>query len=145
MTLLDFEKPIAELEAKLADMKQLADANDDSVNKAIRTLEEKIAELKKETFETLTGWQRVQLSRHPDRPYTLDYIYEITSDFIELFGDRNVSDDKAMVGGLGSVDGQTFMFIGQQKGRNTKQRQMRNFGMANPEGYRKALRLMKLA
>src|SRR6267142_1414265 len=145
MNLLDFEKPIAELESKLTDMKQLADASDESVNQAIRTLEQKIADLKKETFETLTGWQRVQLSRHPDRPYTLDYIYEITTDFIELFGDRNVGDDKAMIGGLGSVEGQTFMFIGQQKGRNTKQRQMRNFGMANPEGYRKALRLMKLA
>src|SRR5260221_5041360 len=145
MTLLDFEKPIAELEAKLTDMKTLADASDESVSKAIRTLEEKIAELKKETFETLTGWQRVQLSRHPDRPYTLDYIYEITSDFIELHGDRTVADDKAMIGGFGTLEGQTFMFIGQQKGRNTKQRQMRNFGMANPEGYRKALRLMKLA
>jgi len=145
MTLLDFEKPIAELEAKLTDMKKLADANDESVNKAIRTLEEKIAELKKETFETLTGWQRVQLSRHPDRPYTLDYIYEITSDFIELHGDRTIADDKAMVGGFGTIEGQTFMFVGQQKGRNTKQRQMRNFGMANPEGYRKALRLMKMA
>ncbi|GHN01366.1 acetyl-coenzyme A carboxylase carboxyl transferase subunit alpha [Cytophagales bacterium WSM2-2] len=145
MNLLDFEKPIAELESKLEDMKQLADGSDKSVHEAIRALEKKIIELKKETFENLTGWQRVQLSRHPDRPYSLDYIYEITSDFIELFGDRNVADDKAMVGGLGSVDGQTFMFIGQQKGRNTKQRQMRNFGMANPEGYRKALRLMKLA
>jgi acetyl-CoA carboxylase carboxyl transferase subunit alpha len=145
MNLLDFEKPIAELESKLNDMKQLADDSDESVNKAIQALENKIIDLKKETFENLTGWQRVQLSRHPDRPYTLDYIYEITSDFIELFGDRNVADDKAMVGGLGSVDGQTFMFIGQQKGRNTKQRQLRNFGMANPEGYRKALRLMKLA
>src|SRR6266850_1198351 len=145
MTLLDFEKPIAELEAKLTDMKQLADASDESVNQAIRTLEQKIAELKKETFETLTGWQRVQLSRHPDRPYTLDYIYEITTDFIELHGDRTVADDKAMVGGFGTMEGQTFMFVGQQKGRNTKQRQMRNFGMANPEGYRKALRLMKLA
>lgn len=143
--LLDFEKPIAELEAKLADMKQLADDSDESVNKAIEALENKITDLKKETFENLTGWQRVQLSRHPDRPYTLDYIYEITSDFIELHGDRNVADDKAMVGGLGSIDGQTFMLIGQQKGRNTKQRQMRNFGMANPEGYRKALRLMKIA
>ena len=143
--LLDFEKPIAELESKLADMKQLADDNDESVNKAIQALEKKIIDLKKETFENLTGWQRVQLSRHPDRPYTLDYIYEITTDFIELFGDRNVADDKAMVGGLGTIDGQTFMLIGQQKGRNTKQRQMRNFGMANPEGYRKALRLMKLA
>ncbi|MFN5171324.1 MAG: acetyl-CoA carboxylase carboxyltransferase subunit alpha [Cyclobacteriaceae bacterium] len=143
--LLDFEKPIAELEAKLADMKQLADDSDESVNKAIAALENKITDLKKETFENLTGWQRVQLSRHPDRPYTLDYIYEITSDFIELHGDRSVSDDKAMVGGLGSIEGQTFMLIGQQKGRNTKQRQMRNFGMANPEGYRKALRLMKIA
>jgi acetyl-CoA carboxylase carboxyl transferase subunit alpha len=145
MTLLDFEKPIAELEAKLTDMKKLADASDESVNKAIRTLEKKIAELKKETFETLTGWQRVQLSRHPDRPYTLDYIFEITSDFVEIHGDRTVADDKAMVGGFGTIEGQTFMLIGQQKGRNTKQRQMRNFGMANPEGYRKALRLMKLA
>lgn len=143
--LLDFEKTIAELESKLVDMKQLADGKDDSVNKAIKALEKKILDLKKDTFENLTGWQRVQLSRHPDRPYTLDYIYEITTDFIELHGDRTVADDKAMIGGLGTVEGQTFMFIGQQKGRNTKQRQMRNFGMANPEGYRKALRLMKLA
>jgi acetyl-CoA carboxylase carboxyl transferase subunit alpha len=143
--LLEFEKPIAELEAKLNDMKQLAGDNDKSVNNAIKALEKKILDLKKETFENLTGWQRVQLSRHPDRPYTLDYIYEITSDFIELHGDRSVSDDKAMVGGLGTIDGQTFMLIGQQKGRNTKQRQIRNFGMANPEGYRKALRLMKIA
>lgn len=145
MNLLDFEKPIAELESKLADMKQLSDDSDESVTKAIQALDKKIIELKKETFENLTGWQRVQLSRHPDRPYTLDYIYEITTDFIELHGDRTVSDDKAMIGGLGAIDGQTFMFIGQQKGRNTKQRQMRNFGMANPEGYRKALRLMKMA
>lgn len=145
MNLLDFEKPIAELEAKLADMKHLANDSDDTVRKAIHALENKITDLKKETFENLTGWQRVQLSRHPDRPYTLDYIYEITTDFIELHGDRNVSDDKAMVGGFGTIDGQTFMLIGQQKGRNTKQRQLRNFGMANPEGYRKALRLMKLA
>jgi acetyl-CoA carboxylase carboxyl transferase subunit alpha len=143
--LLDFEKPIAELEAKLEDMKQLAGDNDKNVSKAISALEKKILELKKETFENLTGWQRVQLSRHPDRPYTLDYIYALTSDFMELHGDRNVSDDKAMVGGLGSIDGKTFMLIGQQKGRNTKQRQVRNFGMANPEGYRKALRLMRLA
>src|SRR3954464_14706192 len=143
--LLDFEKPIAELETKLVDMKQLADDSDDTVTRAIEALEKKILDLKKETYENLTGWQRVQLSRHPDRPYTLDYIYEITSDFIELFGDRTVGDDKAMVGGLGTIDGQTFMLIGQQKGRNTKQRQLRNFGMANPEGYRKALRLMKIA
>jgi acetyl-CoA carboxylase carboxyl transferase subunit alpha len=143
--LLEFEKPIAELEAKLEDMKQLAGDSDDKVNDAIKALEKKIKDLKKETFENLTGWQRVQISRHPDRPYTLDYIYEITTDFIELHGDRTVSDDKAMVGGFGTIDGQTFMLIGQQKGRNTKQRQIRNFGMANPEGYRKALRLMKLA
>jgi acetyl-CoA carboxylase carboxyl transferase subunit alpha len=143
MNLLDFEKPIAELEGKLADMKHLTDDSDKSVKNAIQALENKILDLKKETFENLTGWQRVQLSRHPDRPYTLDYIYEITTDFIELHGDRTVADDKAMVGGLGTIDGQTFMLIGQQKGRNTKQRQMRNFGMANPEGYRKALRLMK--
>lgn len=145
MNLLDFEKPIAELEGKLADMKHLANDSDDSVKSAIQALEKKITDLKKETFENLTGWQRVQLSRHPDRPYTLDYIYEITTDFIELHGDRTVSDDKAMIGGFGIIDGQTYMLIGQQKGRNTKQRQLRNFGMANPEGYRKALRLMKLA
>ena len=145
MSLLDFEKPIAELEAKLDDMKQLARDSDKDVQAAIKALEKKIFELKKETFGNLTGWQRVQLSRHPERPYTLDYIYEITSDFIEIHGDRTVADDKAMVGGLGSINGKTFMLIGQQKGRNTKQRQMRNFGMANPEGYRKALRLMKLA
>ena len=145
MNLLDFEKPIAELESKLQDMKQLADDSDTTVTKAIHALENKILDLKKETFENLTGWQRVQLSRHPDRPYTLDYIYEITTDFIELFGDRQVADDKAMVGGFGTIEGQTFMLIGQQKGRNTKQRQLRNFGMPNPEGYRKALRLMKMA
>ncbi len=145
MNLLDFEKPIAELEGKLADMKHLTDDSDQSVINAIQALENKITDLKKETFENLTGWQRVQLSRHPDRPYTQDYIYEITTDFIELHGDRTVGDDKAMIGGLGTIDGQTFMLIGQQKGRNTKQRQMRNFGMANPEGYRKALRLMKIA
>jgi acetyl-CoA carboxylase carboxyl transferase subunit alpha len=143
--LLDFEKPIAELEGKLDDMKHLASDSDKEVQTAVKALEKKIQELKKETFENLTGWQRVQLSRHPDRPYTLDYIYEITSDFIELHGDRTVADDKAMIGGFGTIDGQTYMLIGQQKGRNTKQRQMRNFGMANPEGYRKALRLMKLA
>jgi acetyl-CoA carboxylase carboxyl transferase subunit alpha len=144
--MLDFEKPIAELEAKLEDMKQLSDgSNDKKVVEAVKALEKKIRQLKVETFENLTGWQRVQLSRHPDRPYTLDYIYAITDDFIELHGDRNVSDDQAMVGGFGSINGKTFMLIGQQKGRNTKQRQLRNFGMANPEGYRKALRLMRLA
>lgn len=144
-TYLDFEKPIAELESKLADMKQLAEENNVDVEGAVKTLEEKIKKLKKDTYNNLTRWQRVQLSRHPDRPYTLDYIYAIADKFVELFGDRQVKDDKAMVGGFGEIEGQTFMFIGQQKGRNTKQRQMRNFGMANPEGYRKALRLMKMA
>lgn len=143
--LLEFEKPIADLEAKLADMKTLAEQSNVDVSDAVKKLEEKIHTLKEETFNNLTRWQRVQLSRHAERPYTLDYIYEITEDFIELHGDRLVADDKAMVGGFGNVDGQTIMFIGQQKGRNTKQRQMRNFGMANPDGYRKALRLMKLA
>jgi acetyl-CoA carboxylase carboxyl transferase subunit alpha len=142
---LDFEKPIVELEAKLEGMKQIARDSDVDVKEAIKTLEAKIKALKKEIFENLTRWQRVQLSRHPDRPYALDYIYEIADDFIELHGDRNVRDDKAMVGGFGSIEGKTFMLIGQQKGRNTKDRQYRNFGMANPEGYRKALRLMKLA
>jgi acetyl-CoA carboxylase carboxyl transferase subunit alpha len=143
--LLEFEKPIAELEAKLRDMKELAAESNVDVSDAVRSLEERIIKLKEETFNNLTRWQRVQLSRHADRPYALDYIYAITDEFIELHGDRAYSDDKAMVGGLGTVNGQTFMFIGQQKGRNTKQRQMRNFGMANPEGYRKALRLMKTA
>lgn len=144
-TLLDFEKPIAELEAKLEDMRDLASKNNVDVSTAIEELESKIVQLKKSTFENLTRWQRVQLSRHADRPYTLDYIYQITDDFVELHGDRAFGDDKAMVGGFGTIEGKTFMLIGQQKGRNTKQRQMRNFGMANPEGYRKALRLMKLA
>lgn len=143
--LLDFEKPIAELESKLIDMKELAKTSDVDVTATVDQLEEKILKLKKETFSNLTRWQRVQLSRHPERPYTLDYIYEITNDFIELHGDRTVKDDKAMVGGFGTLGNQTVMFIGQQKGRSTKQRQMRNFGMANPEGYRKALRLMKMA
>lgn len=143
--LLDFEKPIIELDEKIADMKSLAQQSGVDVSDAIQTLEDKLQKLKKETYDNLTRWQRVQLSRHQDRPYTLDYIYELTEDFIELHGDRNMGDDKAMVGGFGSIDGQTVMFVGQQKGRNTKQRQERNFGMANPEGYRKALRLFKLA
>lgn len=143
--LLEFEKPIAELEEKLADMKKLAKDSDVDVSEAVDKLEKKIIDLKKETFSNLTRWQRVQLSRHPERPYTLDYIYDLCEDFVELHGDRAVKDDKAMVGGFGDMDGETVMFIGQQKGRNTKQRQVRNFGMANPDGYRKALRLMKLA
>lgn len=143
--LLDFEKPIVELEEKIADMKTLAQQNGVDVTDALKSLQEKLQQLKVETYSNLTRWQRVQLSRHQDRPYTLDYIYEFTDDFIELHGDRNVADDKAMVGGFGTLNGQTIMFVGQQKGRNTKQRQERNFGMANPEGYRKALRLFRLA
>lgn len=143
--LLEFEKPIADLEEKLKDMKELALESNVDVSDAVKSLEDRIKRLKEDTFKNLTRWQRVQLSRHADRPYALDYIFSITNEFVELFGDRNFGDDKAMVGGFGDVDGQTFMFIGQQKGRNTKQRQMRNFGMANPEGYRKSLRLMKLA
>jgi len=143
--LLDFEKPIVELEEKIAEMRTLAQKSGVEVTEAVKSLEKKLVKLKKETFSDLTRWQRVQLSRHQNRPYTLDYIYEITDDFIEQHGDRVFGDDNAMVGGFGSVDGMTVMFIGQQKGRNTKERQMRNFGMANPEGYRKAHRLFKLA
>lgn len=142
---LEFEKPIADLELKLQEMKDLAKGRNMDLSVDIQSLEDRIQALKKETFQNLTRWQRVQLSRHADRPYALDYIYEITNDFVELHGDRGVKDDKAMIGGLGDIDGRTVMFIGHQKGRNTKQRQERNFGMANPEGYRKALRLMKMA
>jgi acetyl-CoA carboxylase carboxyl transferase subunit alpha len=142
---LEFEKPIADLEAKIDEMKSLAQNSGVNVDEAVANLEIKLESLKKEIFQNLTSWQRVQLARHPNRPYTIDYIYEMTDDFIELHGDRAVKDDKAMVGGLGTVEGTTILFVGQQKGRNTKQRQMRNFGMANPDGYRKALRLMKIA
>jgi acetyl-CoA carboxylase carboxyl transferase subunit alpha len=145
-TLLEFEKPIAELEDKLIEMRKLALENNVDVSGAVASLTEKILELKKETFANLTRWQRVQLSRHPDRPYTFDYIEKMCTEFIDIHGDRSVADDKAMVGGFGNIDDEySVMFIGQQKGRNTKQRQMRNFGMPNPEGYRKALRLMKMA
>ncbi|HVD99434.1 MAG TPA: acetyl-CoA carboxylase carboxyltransferase subunit alpha [Cytophagaceae bacterium] len=142
---LDFEKPIAELEAKLQDMQVLATETDMDMSKQVKQLETKILELKKETYSNLTRWQRVQLSRHPERPYTLDYIEGITDKFVEIHGDRNVKDDKAMVGGFAEIGGETVMIIGHQKGRKTKERQVRNFGMANPEGYRKALRLMKMA
>lgn len=142
---LEFEQPIIELEAKLQEMKQLAESSKVDVSEDVKSLENKIQKLKEDTYKNLTRWQRVQMSRHPERPYTLDYIYNLTDDFIEIHGDRSVSDDKAMVGGFGTIGGQTFMLVGQQKGRNTKQRQMRNFGMANPEGYRKALRLFKMA
>ncbi len=142
---LEFEKPIAELKQKLNEMKQLAIDSEVDMDTAVATLEKKIEKLKVETYKNLTRWEKVQLSRHPDRPYMLDYIDAMCDNFVELHGDRMVGDDKAMVGGFGDLGGETVMFIGQQKGRNTKQRQMRNFGMPNPEGYRKALRLMKLA
>ncbi len=142
---LDFEKPIAELESKLIEIKTGAEENNVDVTKEVKSLEAKINKLKKEIYSNLTGWQRVQLSRHPDRPYTLDYVENIFTDFIELHGDRTIKDDKAMIGGFAQIEGNTVMVIGHQKGRNTKQRQIRNFGMANPEGYRKALRLMKMA
>ncbi|MBT2557661.1 acetyl-CoA carboxylase carboxyltransferase subunit alpha [Hymenobacter sp. ISL-91] len=143
--LLDFEQPIAALEGKLREMQQLALDSQVDVSAAVTALEAKINALKKETYQNLTRWQRVQLSRHPDRPYTFDYILGMSQKFVELHGDRTVRDDKAMVGGFAEIDGRAVMLIGQQKGRNTKQRQFRNFGMPNPEGYRKALRLMKLA
>ena len=143
---LDFEEPIKEIIDQVEAAKELSEKGGVDAQNVVNDLEAKLEEKCREIHENLTPWQKVQLSRHPERPYTLDYIMEITGgDFMELHGDRNVGDDKAMIGGFGSIDGQTVMFIGQQKGRKTKQRQMRNFGMANPEGYRKALRLMKLA
>jgi len=142
---LDFEKPIIELEEKLNQMKDIAAKNGKSLDDEAVLLEDKINELKKEIFSNLTRWQKVQLSRHPKRPYFLDYIYKITNEFIELHGDRVAKDDKAMVGGIADIDGKSVVLIGQQKGRTTKDRQFRNFGMSNPDGYRKALRLMKIA
>ena len=146
MERLDFEQPIIELEEQLKKAIQLGEDNDADVTKIVSDIEKKLSKLRKETYGNLTAWQRVQISRHPNRPYTLDYIETLTKgEFIELHGDRTVKDDKAMIGGFGNIDGQSVMFIGQQKGKNTKLRQYRNFGMANPEGYRKALRLMKMA
>ena len=142
---LDFEKPIIELEDKLNQMKDIAARNGKSLDDEAVLLEGKIIELKKEIFSNLTRWQKVQLSRHPNRPYFLDYVYKITNEFIELHGDRVAKDDKAMVGGIADIDGKSVVLIGQQKGRTTKDRQFRNFGMSNPDGYRKALRLMKIA
>jgi acetyl-CoA carboxylase carboxyl transferase subunit alpha len=143
---LEFETPIKELYEQIDDTKKLAEKNPKIDYKAtLAQLEDSIREKRKEITSKLTPWQRVQLSRHPDRPYTLKYIDKMCNNFIELHGDRNVKDDKAMVGGFAQLDGETVMMIGQQKGANTKMRQMRNFGMANPEGYRKALRLMRLA
>ena len=146
MNYLDFEKPIAELREQIEKLKQTAQKSKIDVSKTVLELETKIRGKRAEIFCNLTPWQRVQLSRHPDRPYTLDYIQAITEgNFNEFAGDRFARDDKAMVGGFGSLEGKTIMFIGQQKGRTTKERQLRNFGMANPEGYRKSLRLMRLA
>ena len=142
---LDFEKPIIELEEKLNQMKDIAARNGKCLDDEAVLLEGKIIELKKEIFSNLTRWQKVQLSRHPNRPYFLDYVYKITNEFIELHGDRVAKDDKAMVGGIADIDGKSVVLIGQQKGRTTKDRQFRNFGMSNPDGYRKALRLMKIA
>lgn len=142
---LDFEKPVKDLYDQIEQLKQTEEKTKTDMQSAIKSLEEKIEVTKKHLTDNLTPWQRVQISRHPDRPYTLKFIHLMSREFIELHGDRNVKDDKAMVGGFADLDGQTVMIIGQQKGSNTKSRQMRNFGMANPEGYRKALRLMKLA
>lgn len=140
---LEFEKPITELEKKIEEMRKYSESLD--LVDEIKTLEEKVNQLRKSVYEGLTRWQKVQLARHPDRPYTLDYINMITTDFIELHGDRCFRDDKAVVGGFARLETEPVMIIGQQKGRDTKSNLYRNFGMMNPEGYRKALRLMKLA
>jgi len=145
MMLFDFEKPIEDLQKQIDKAEETNAKGKVNLTDTIEQLEKKVQELRKTIYDDLNGWQKVQISRHPDRPYTLDYIEGIFKDFIELHGDRNVADDKAMVGGFAKLDNQPVMVIGHQKGRNTKQRQMRNFGMPNPEGYRKALRLMRLA
>lgn len=143
---LDFEEPIKVLEDQLVENTKLQEEKGVDTSKIVSEIEKKLKQTRKEIYSNLSAWQKVQVSRHPERPYTLSYIEAITDgEFIELHGDRTVKDDKAMVGGFGSIDGQSVMFIGQQKGINTKMRQYRNFGMPNPEGYRKALRLMKLA
>jgi acetyl-CoA carboxylase carboxyl transferase subunit alpha len=145
MIFLEFEKPLASLYEQLEKLKEIGEAGDIDVSSQISVFEEKISEKRKEIYSNLSGWERVQLSRHPERPYTLFYTNKMCDRFIELHGDRHFQDDKAIVGGFGKIDGNTVMILGQQKGNNTKTRQLRNFGMANPEGYRKALRLMKLA
>ena len=146
MEYIDFETPLKDLEDQLIECKLIGDKSEIDVSETCKKLMEKIKKTKKEIYKNISPWQRVQLSRHPSRPYTLDYIRALTNNtFLELHGDRNIKDDKAMIGGLGKIGDQTFMFIGQQKGYNTKTRQYRNFGMSNPEGYRKALRLMKSA
>ena len=146
MEYLEFELPIKELEDQLDKCQIIGKESDVDVTETCKQIEKKLAETKKDIYKNLSAWQRVQLSRHPNRPYTLDHIKALCGDsFLELHGDRNVKDDKAMIGGLGKIGDQSYMFIGQQKGFNTKTRQYRNFGMSNPEGYRKALRLMKSA
>src|SRR5215213_47916 len=142
---LDFERPIKDLIDEIEKLRHASEHKKIDYSEMIKQLESQIIDRRKELTQNLSPWQRVQLSRHPDRPYTLKYISKMATDFVELYGDRNVKDDKAMVGGFCLLDGETVMVIGQQKGINTKMRQLRNFGMANPEGYRKALRLMKLA
>ncbi len=144
-TTFDFEKPIADLQTQIEKVKQVEEKTKVDMGATVRELEEKLEQTKVEVYSNMTGWQKVQMSRHPDRPQTFDYIDLICDDFIELHGDRNVRDDKAIVGGFATIGGQSVMVIGHQKGKNTKERQFRNFGMANPEGYRKALRLMKMA
>lgn len=145
MVFLDFEQPLESLYEQLEKIKAVGEEGDLDVAPMIKELETKIKNKRKEIYNNLNGWQKVQLSRHPERPYTLYYINQMCRKFVELHGDRYFKDDKAIVGGLGTLDGQTVVILGQQKGVNTKMRQFRNFGMANPEGYRKALRLMKLA
>lgn len=145
MTFMDFEKPLEALYEQLAKLREVGEQGEVDVTGMVRELEQKIETKKEEIYSNLTGWQKVQLSRHPERPYTLYYLTTICNKFIELHGDRYAGDDKAIVGGLADLDGQTVIVIGHQKGVNTKMRQYRNFGMANPEGYRKALRLMKMA
>ncbi|HEV7621721.1 MAG TPA: carboxyl transferase domain-containing protein, partial [Flavisolibacter sp.] len=142
---LDFEKPIKDLIDEIERLKHIAEQKKIDYTDVINKLQQQILDRRKEVTQNLSSWQKVQLSRHPDRPYTMKYIEKMTTNFIELYGDRNVKDDKAMVGGFAMLNGETVMMIGQQKGINTKTRQLRNFGMANPEGYRKALRLMRLA
>ena len=144
-TTFDFEKPIADLQMQIEKVKQVEEKTKVDMGATVRELEEKLEQTKVEVYSNMTGWQKVQMSRHPDRPQTFDYIDLICDDFIELHGDRNIKDDKAIVGGFATIGGQSVMVIGHQKGKNTKERQFRNFGMANPEGYRKALRLMKMA
>lgn len=145
MQYLEFEQPIADLENKIKELKELNIADDEVLSPEIKRLEKRVDELRKSIFSNLTRWQKVQLARHPDRPYTLDYIFKMTDNFIELHGDRYQSDDKAIVGGLATIEGRSVMIMGHQKGRDTESRKHRRFGMANPEGYRKAYRLMKLA